>query len=367
VIPSSKRRLTLSLVFAAALVALLATAVGLSAPSEVESKQAEAEEVLGQIQEIDSELDRAVDAFNGATERLEALRAELRSARRHLAVARSSNRRAQQILAERVVALYLNGRDESVLEIVLGAASIDDLLERVDAAKRVSAQDARILTDVRVTRRAMQRQQHRLETALAEQQRVVAERAATRNEIEARLAERERLLSSIQDEIARLEAEEAERQRRLQEEAQRQAAAVETVTRTPGSDMTVSEPLGTAPPARYGGVVGIAMQFLGVPYQWGGASPSMGFDCSGFVMYVFAQVGVSLPHQAAAQYGYGVPVSRDQLAAGDIVFFDGLGHDGIYIGDGLFIHSPHTGDAVKISSLDDSWYASTYVGARRIL
>jgi cell wall-associated NlpC family hydrolase len=83
-------------------------------------------------------------------------------------------------------------------------------------------------------------------------------------------------------------------------------------------------------------------------------------------MYVFAQVGVSLPHNAAMMYGYGVPVSRAQLAPGDLVFFNGLGHMGIYIGGGQFIHSPHTGDVVKISSLGESWYSSTYVGARRI-
>ena len=84
-------------------------------------------------------------------------------------------------------------------------------------------------------------------------------------------------------------------------------------------------------------------------------------------MYVYAQVGVSLPHHAASQYNYGVPVSYDQLAPGDLVFFNGLGHMGIYIGGGQFIHAPHTGDVVKISSLSDSWYAATYVGARRIL
>ena len=82
-------------------------------------------------------------------------------------------------------------------------------------------------------------------------------------------------------------------------------------------------------------------------------------------MFVYSQVGVSLPHHAAAQYNYGVPVSRDQLEPGDLVFFDGLGHVGIYIGGGQFIHAPHTGDVVKISSLSDCWYASTYVGARR--
>ena len=126
-----------------------------------------------------------------------------------------------------------------------------------------------------------------------------------------------------------------------------------------------SDPIYAPPPGKYGGVVGIAMQYLGTPYVYGGASPG-GFDCSGLVMYVFAQVGVSLPHNAAAQYGYGMPVSQDQLQAGDLVFFNGLGHVGIYIGGGQFIHAPHTGDVVKISSLS-GWYSSTYVGARRIL
>ena len=108
------------------------------------------------------------------------------------------------------------------------------------------------------------------------------------------------------------------------------------------------------------------MQYLGVPYRWGGASPSTGFDCSGFTMYVYAQVGVSLPHNAAAQYGHGTPVARSDLQPGDLVFFNGLGHNGMYVGGGQFIHAPHTGDVVKISSLSDSWYAATWVGARRL-
>jgi cell wall-associated NlpC family hydrolase len=116
----------------------------------------------------------------------------------------------------------------------------------------------------------------------------------------------------------------------------------------------------------HAGIVGIATRYLGVPYVWGGESPVAGFDCSGLVMYVYAQLGVSLPHYAADQYNYGVPVSRDQLEPGDLVFFDGLGHVGIYIGNDEFIQAPHTGDVVKISSLDEPWYATTYVGARRI-
>ena len=76
---------------------------------------------------------------------------------------------------------------------------------------------------------------------------------------------------------------------------------------------------------------------------------------------------MSLPHSTYALYSMGAPVSRDQLEPGDLVFFDGLGHVGIYIGGGQFVHAPHTGDVVKISSLSEGWYASSYVGARRIL
>ncbi len=131
--------------------------------------------------------------------------------------------------------------------------------------------------------------------------------------------------------------------------------------------MSASTPDGisVAPPSQYTGVVGIALHYLGTPYVWGGSSPA-GFDCSGFVAYVYAQVGVSLPHYTGAQWNVGVPVSRSDLEPGDLVFFDGLGHVGIYIGGGQFVHAPHTGDVVKISSLGEAWYAATYDGARRI-
>ena len=110
------------------------------------------------------------------------------------------------------------------------------------------------------------------------------------------------------------------------------------------------------------------MQYLGTPYVWGGASPS-GFDCSGFVMYVFAQVGISLPHYTVAQCDYpdSVSVPRNELQPGDLVFFAGLGHVGIYVGNGQFIHAPHTGDVVRIDSLSGGWYSSEYDGAKRIL
>jgi cell wall-associated NlpC family hydrolase len=228
-----------------------------------------------------------------------------------------------------------------------------------------------VIDQVTAFREQVTRQKASLDQARSAQLKIVAQRAAAKQRIQSQLAERRALLSSIRSQIAQLQAQERARQARL-EAALRARVLQQRSTPQPSTanaiGVAASTPEGTtvAPPGRYGGVVGIAMRYLGTPYVYGGASPG-GFDCSGLVMYVYAQVGVSLPHSSYAQYSAGVPVSRDQLQPGDLVFFDGLGHVGIYVGGGQFIHAPHTGDVVKISSLSESWYASTYVGARRIL
>jgi cell wall-associated NlpC family hydrolase len=110
-------------------------------------------------------------------------------------------------------------------------------------------------------------------------------------------------------------------------------------------------------------VVGYAKRFLGVPYQWGGSSPS-GFDCSGLVRFVYAHFGISLPHSSYGDFDLGRNVSRGDLRPGDLVFFDGVGHVGMYIGGGRFIEAPHTGARVQITSLAAR---SDYDGARRVI
>jgi cell wall-associated NlpC family hydrolase len=131
----------------------------------------------------------------------------------------------------------------------------------------------------------------------------------------------------------------------------------------------VSVPIPTDPrspeASRARTVVAVAKQYVGAPYRWGGSNPS-GFDCSGLVRYVYAQVGVALPHNAAQQYRLGAPVAREDLEPGDLVFFDRLRHNGIYVGHGRFIHARQTGRRVAIAGLNDEWYAAHFVGARRL-
>jgi cell wall-associated NlpC family hydrolase len=112
-------------------------------------------------------------------------------------------------------------------------------------------------------------------------------------------------------------------------------------------------------------VVAFAMKYLGTPYKWGGADPQNGFDCSGLVKYSYAHFGISMDHYTHSQFGAFPHVEKAQLQPGDIVFFNGVEHEGMYIGGGKFIQAPHTGDVVKISSLDEPYYRDHYDGAVR--
>jgi cell wall-associated NlpC family hydrolase len=104
------------------------------------------------------------------------------------------------------------------------------------------------------------------------------------------------------------------------------------------------------------------MNYLGSPYRWGGSSPS-GFDCSGFTMYVYSQVGISLPHSSSAQYGSGTHVSRSELQPGDLVFFGSpIHHVGMYVGNGNMIDAPYTGVSVRIDPLQSNYAGATRVG-----
>jgi cell wall-associated NlpC family hydrolase len=358
----SKRR---AQAFLIGVVALCAAASANADPGSVAAKQAEAQQVLGQIAQIDASLETAVEQYNLANVRLQKIEGDLRENRKQLTVARANLKVAQKSLAARLVTAYTSTQDNSTLAVLLGSTSFEDMLNRVETVNSTSSQDANIVRQVISSRRAIQRHRTELRNAHSEQQRVVSQKAAQRQHIESQLAARRSLLSSIKGQIEHMKAAEAAQQRQLAAAAQSRVAGQSTPS-VSGVGVGASTPEGStvAPPNVHGGVVGIAMHYLGVPYVWGGSTPR-GFDCSGLVVYVYAQIGVSLPHSSYAMYNMGTSVSMGQLQPGDLVFFSGASHMGIYIGGGQFIHAPHTGDVVKISSMT-GYYASAFVGGRRI-
>ncbi|MGZ4334941.1 MAG: NlpC/P60 family protein [Gaiellaceae bacterium] len=384
--------------------ALLAGDLSAASPKErLREKRAQAAAVLAQVDALDRSFEASVEAWNGARYELGVTRRKLTVDRARLRVAEQQRHAAIARLEARVRALYESSDDPTTIGILLGSTNVSDLIDRLDAASAVAASDRRLTAQTTAARDRYARVAR--ETAATARRRTVAleQRNRERQRIGAMLDQRKRLLASVQSEVTKLQAEEAARQARLAAQARArlaaaQAAAAEraraaaaaaraaeaakaraqqTTTTEAAPTTTAVAPatttvqtasvpvVPTAPPTSGGHpeAASIALRYLGVPYEWGGASPS-GFDCSGLVMYVYAQLGITLPHFAAAQYQFGSPVPPDQLQPGDLVFFDALDHVGIYIGGGQFVHAPQTGDVVKITPL--SVFGSRYVGARRI-
>ena len=408
---------------AALAVGLALVASSAAAPPTVKQKEAEARAVLAQVQALDERSGAAVEAWDGAKYQLIQIKAQEARNTLLLRWARHGYRIAEQRAEARLVALF-ESDDPSAIDAIFGATNLNDMLDRIETIHATTALDRRLVEQVKTKREVFMGRARALATARERKAQTVIELNQRRREIERELAKRQRLLASVQGEVQQLKVQEAERQARLIAEARKrlaeaQAAAAAkaradaaakaradaaaaaaaaaaakakaaattptptrttpTTTTTPSTTFptttstatTSTDPTDQAPTRGQVTAPGhpqaatIAMQYLGVPYLWGGSSPSTGFDCSGLVMYVYAQLGVSLPHFAGAQFGLGVPVPRDQLQPGDLVFFDNLNHVGISLGGDAFVDAPHTGDIVKISTIS-GWYQQSYVGARRI-
>jgi len=326
--------------------------------------------VLHEIHELDASLGRANERLNLANLKLDHVRADLKTNKRELAIAKQNLQKGQQAIAKRLVTLYTKG-ETSALEVILGARSLTEALKLMETESRVSSLDAQVVGEVRTYKSAVKRHARQLKVQMKQVKRLIAQREAEQQSLRSQLGQRERLLGSLNSDIQRLiEEQQARELRQAQavratylESQSRSSQAIGTSTF--GAAAATPEGATVVAASAYQGAAGVAMQYLGTPYVWAGSAPG-GFDCSGLVMYAYSKLGVSLPHSSYALWNVGTPVPRDQLQAGDMVFFSGLGHMGLYIGGGQFVHAPHTGDVVKVSSMSSGSYAYSYVGARRV-
>jgi peptidoglycan DL-endopeptidase CwlO len=328
-----------------------------SAASSISSKRAEARQVENQIMNQEAALEKQIEKYNAVHQHYLQTRHQLQNNRIVLGVARKNLAHAQKLLAQSLTSAY-KSTDEDVVSFLLASHSFSELVDHVQVLQRANDANSNLIAQIAQTKKVIAVRTRQLTTETAQLAKDQQAQLAAKQKVEAGLHSLQARKSQISADIQHLIDQQ---QAREQAAATAAAAAASGGSSVGGTGGSIPVP----PSSTLGGqAVAIAEQYLGVPYVWGGASPS-GFDCSGLVMYVYGRLGVSLPHNAAAQYSMGTPVPRDALEPGDLVFFDGLGHVGIYVGGGSFIHAPHTGPVVQISSLS-GWYSSEYVGAKRI-
>jgi peptidoglycan DL-endopeptidase CwlO len=328
-----------------------------SAASSISAKRAEARQVENQIMNQEAALEKQIEKYNAVHQHYLQTRHQLQNNRIVLAVARKNLAHAQKLLAQSLTSAY-KSTDEDVVSFLLASHSFSELVDHVQVLQRANDANSNLIAQIAQTKRVIAVRTRQLSTETAQLAKDQQAQLAAKQRVEAGLHSLQARKSQISADIQHLIDQQQAREQAAATAAAAAASGGSSVGSTGGS-------IPVPPSSTLGGqAVAIAEQYLGVPYVWGGASPS-GFDCSGLVMYVYGRLGVSLPHNAAAQYSMGTSVPRDALEPGDLVFFDGLGHVGIYVGGGSFIHAPHTGTVVQISSLS-GWYSSEYVGAKRI-
>jgi len=339
--------------------------------AKIEARKRDAARAQARLDDLSAQLELRTEELGQIESQLQKTRATIARTERELDRAKSELARAQEQLANRAASIYRNGRLDPVA-FFIGVTDFTDLLTRVELYRRIGRQDAETVMSVRDAKHRVELAKSRLEQREAEQSELRARARSKQDQVAEALDTQKSYLSSIRDDVARLIAEERERQERIAaERARRVAAALRAQQRrtTAGPQVDVSK-LGGA----HSGVVLVAMKYLGVPYVWGGATPS-GFDCSGLVQYCYAQLGVQVPRTARDQYfaGTRIPADRlDLLRPGDLVFFayksdpEQIHHVGIYAGGGSYIHAPQTGDVVRVSSLQERITSrGDYVGASR--
>jgi cell wall-associated NlpC family hydrolase len=348
------------------LVALLALGAGIAntEPAAVEAKRAEVARIQQELASIDAQVGAAAEAYNGAVYELGQVQERIVENRKSIAETERDLVTTRAILAERLRNLYATP-EPSLAEVLITSGSISAAADKLDLLDRVGQQDALMVQGLRDNRARLGELRQQLLDDEQTAENAVAAKQQQKEKVEGLLRQRQQVLDGVKGELAQLLKAEEERQRREAAAAalvaqQREAAAVASSGSSgPSASVTPSAPLPSG--SGNAAAASVAMQYLGVPYVWGGASPS-GFDCSGLASYAYAQIGKSVPHFTGAIWSQFPHVPTGQEQVGDLVFFNGLGHMGIYIGGGQFVHAPHTGDVVRVANLGDR---SDYIGAVR--
>ncbi|MDQ0973333.1 cell wall-associated NlpC family hydrolase [Neobacillus niacini] len=322
------------------------------------------------IQQLDNRISLAMEKSRELNESIGTQQGKIEETEAEIAKAETALENHKKVYSERLKSIQLKGNQSVVTyaELLLSSGSVSEFFNRFTAISQIIESDTELLDGLNLKEQTLIEAKEQLHTQINQLKQSQLELAAEQQQIEKDKEQIEKDLAAAQGTLqAQLAQQEAEQRALLaqqaaeqaQQQPQQQSLVTATPTFTPAPAQAPSTPAANAASsATANAVIANAKQYLGVPYVWGGSTPS-GFDCSGFVSYVYRSVGISLPRTSSAQQNVGTRISLNQLQPGDLVF-KGMPayHVGIYIGGGQYIHAPQTGDVVKIAPFNPSKFST---------
>jgi cell wall-associated NlpC family hydrolase len=349
-----------------------APAFGAVTNKAIESKRKQADAAQSKLNDLQDQLEMRYEEMQQIEGDLAQTRQRISFTQSELDEANKELLRTQDLLDLRATSIYRNGTLD-IVSVFVGATDFSDFISRLDLMRRIGRNDAALVSAVKDARGKVETAQNALQSREAEQVELRSQARVKQQQYQEAFNQQRTYLASLNSQLKTLIEQERQRQEAIAK-AQAAAAAAKLKAAASKNKGTVlafdQSKLGSPHPE----VVPVAKKYLGVPYVWGGTTPS-GFDCSGLCQYSYAQIGVSIPRTSREQFQAGayIPPNRlDLLQPGDMVFFGYGGdpgqihHVGIYVGDYDFIEAPATGEVVRISSLTGRIESrGDYVGACR--
>ncbi|MGM9926597.1 MAG: NlpC/P60 family protein [Bacillus sp. (in: firmicutes)] len=369
---------------------LFQTLPAYATPTEdINTYETQIEELQTKVRQIDNEIIESMEKVSQLNTEVTEAKKRVETTKAEIEVLEESYNRSVELSKSRLENIQLNGSVQAnAVEILLSAEGVSDFFKKATAVITIMESDKELTEELAKKNEQLQEKKATLESDLAtitEKQAAAKEEQASiekqKETIEVELQKVEEAKEKAEEEARRLAEEQAAREAAAAAEAAAQAQSTtttattttnqttsstetnETAEKSEGTKTETSTPVTSVGSASASAVISTAKKYLGVPYVWGGTTPS-GFDCSGFTSYVFRSVGVSLPRTSRQQQNVGTQISVNSVQPGDLVFMGKPAyHVGIYIGNGQYIHAPQTGDVVKISSYN----ASKFSSATRVL